>query len=461
MGSTGILWRESAGKMQWGINVRWDDYDANTPHIDVHADLYVRSLAWGFNDDQVGTLSGSRSFSVPYQMVSGTGQTVEKYVGTASILDQGQSLAGGPTYTFTFQVSGSSNGNPGGTYTWSLPAKPANKPTPPGTSHSSVTSSSVAVTLGASDPRGAAIDGYEGYLLTNNKLPFAGGNVFLAWSGLGARTINSLARGTEYFYTARSHNSLGWSDWTPLKSFKTLPTIPVVSSSGSASSITRNSATISGFSTSDTGGGTLDNTRVQYNTAANETGALVTTRGTYGPVTLTGLSALTTYHFRTAVRNSAGWSAYGPWKSFTTLTAAPDDMGAPVFTDVTDTSMTATWAAPAMNGASFSTYRWELSYSSNFTGTISTGTTESLTIEIVGIQPGTVLYARMRAEATPNNGGWGTGSQKTTGIAPNSGLRVHATVDGLVRTGVLYACVGGTIRELRPMVKLLGSVQTE
>lgn len=450
----------TANKVRVGLNVSWTDIGPGTTQANVHADWYVQSAAWGMNDNMWLDVSGSRAGNHNFTLSSGTGQTVTQHVAHYEINNQGLSYAGGPTYTFIGQITSSEWGNPRLEYSWTLPPKQADVPGQPPITHDSLTSTSVRIVVAPADPRGATVDAYETYILSNNAWPGGGGNVVHSAGG-GTTSKGGLTRGTRYYYTARAHNAAGWGAFADMQAFSTLPTIPVVGTGYSMRSITRQSATTTGISVTDTGGGTLDNARVQHNTTASETGATITTRGSWGDVTVTGLTEETLYHFRVSVRNAAGWSAWGPWKTFTTLADAPDDMAAPTFSAITDTSLTATWAAPAMNGAEFISYRWEVSLSESFASVIQSGTTTTPSISLTELTPGTRYFARMRANATPNNGGYGSSSAKTTGIAPNSGLRAYATIGGVVRTGTLYACIGGTVREIRPMVKLMGNLETE
>src|SRR5690606_25958620 len=160
--------------------------------------------------------------------------------------------------------------------------------------------------------------------------------------------------------------------------------------------------------------------------------------------------------------NSAGWSEYpSTWKSFTTLDDAPDDMAPPTFSDVTNTSFTVTWVAPNMNGATFVAYQWELSLSPTFATVVASGTTSSLSRSFTGLIPGTRYYFRVRANATPNNGGYGVADQLTTGIAPNSGLRVYTFINGVRKQGQLYTFINGVRKQIKPMYAHDGTLETE
>src|SRR5690606_17676147 len=103
----------------------------------------------------------------------------------------------------------------------------------------------------------------------------------------------------------------------------------------------------------------------------------------------------------------------------------PDDIDTLTVSDIENTGMTFSWQAPNMNGATFQHYAWELSLSESFSTLVTSGTTTSLSRSFTGLTPGTRYYFRVRAVATPNSGGWDSLSVLTTGIAPNSGLRMY------------------------------------
>lgn len=280
-----------------------------------------------------------------------------------------------------------------------------------------------------------------------------------SWSDL---TVTGLDRYKTYVFRCRALNSGGyWGPWGYWKSFKTLAEIPTMGTAYTATSITRNSAIISGLSVNDSGGQNPTNVRVQHNSSESTSGATVVTLGSWGNVTITGLAADTVRYYRVAAYNSAGWSDYGPWKSFTTLDDAPDDMAAPTISALADDSFRATWVAPAMNGATFSTYYYQLSKSETFASTVTTGTTTALYKDFTGLTAGTDYYVRVRANATPDNGGYGVVDTRTTGYAPNSGLRPYISVGTTIHPVEIYTFVDGVRKRLLPMYAHDGLLETE
>lgn len=299
-------------------------------------------------------------------------------------------------------------------------------------------------------------------------------NLWVRWFSAGGTLINQrqmgtftdgfmdgLTRGTSYQFDVAVGNGVYWSAFGSRATFKTLPLPPVIGTGYSVSSITRDSAIVGNLSITDTGGATVNNVRVQHNTSASTSGATVVTRGSWGNVTLSGLPAGAVRHYRVAAANSAGFGSYGPWKSFTTLTGTPSSPAAPTFSSVTDTGMTMEWVAPAMNGATLINYSYGLSLTSDFATLVRSGSTSDLSIAFTGLLPGTRYHGRVRANATPSNSGFGVAQQLTTGITPESGLRIYTFIAGDRYELAPYACVAGEIEPVRLMWQNGDTLQTE
>lgn len=365
----------------------------------------------------------------------------------------------GSTYTFGASLSGVYNGANSSVSGQQITV-PALEPNAPGApTFSQVTATTMRVQASAPANNGSAITTYRFYWATNS--------AFTTGTGWTDRTsplldIVGLKKYTTYYFRVRARNGVGWSDYSSTRSQRTLATAPVISNNYSASSITRNSARTVGVSVTDNGGQAPTNVRVRWNTSASATGATTKTQGSWAEITMSGLAADTTYYFSMSAYNSAGWGAWGSWKSFKTLDDAPDDIGELTFTDVTDNSFRVNWDAPAMNGATFLAYYYEVSAHPSFSSLIKSGTTTGTTLYTsAGLIPGTRYYVRVRANATPNNGGYGTGDVLLTGRAPNSGMQVFGVVEGVVRPGVLYTFIDGVRKQLKPMYAHDGQMETE
>lgn len=455
-----ITWGPVEGHERVGIDIVVTAESSTSISYEVR--WYVGSVNYGFNDAQTLHIGGSTTAtSINFQFSTPTGSTTTRHVVTRSF-SATKVYGGGPTYTFTGSITGHFQGaTPSHSRSFTIPARPASVPNPPGApSFSSITSSSFHVSWTAPSNNGSALSGYQLQVATNSSFTQNSSTVTSNTWG-SSRTVTGAKRKTTYWVRIRARNGVGYGPWSPVRTVTTKAEVPTMGTSYTATNVTRNSFTVSGSSVSDNGGEAPSNLRVQYNTSQSTSGAQVYTRGSWAAPTITGLTADTQYYFRVAAYNSAGWSAYGPWKSVRTLDDAPDDMAPPSFSAVDNTSMTVSWTAPNMNGATFTDYRYEVSLLDTFSLLVRSGTTTDTFVELTDLTPGTRYYVRVRANATPNNGGWGVASQKTTGFAPNSGLRTYMVIGGVVRQGELYQIINGNAKRVRPMAVVGGVVQTE
>ena len=326
-------------------------------------------------------------------------------------------------------------------------------PNPPGIVVTSVSAATFLLT--ASLPSGSSsVDEYQ----IQSALP--GGASGVTSSGV-SHWREGLPRKTAYDYRARARTARGWSNWTTWYRLTTLPQVPVITSDYVAADITANSARLTNFTLSDNGGEAPTNVMRLLATNPAMTGATHDIRGGWADFALSGLALGTTYYYQIAAGNSAGWGPYGAVKSFTTLAGVPSDVAAPTFTSVTDTSFTANWTAPALNGSTLSHYQIQWSLSEDFTTIVGQTTTTLLNQPITGLLAGTDYWVRVRAVATPASGGWGQAKRKTTGIAPQSGMRVYMNIGGTMKLGELYMFIGGIRRRVKPMMLVDGVMQTE
>lgn len=440
--------------MAWGD---WTSGYSNNARVAITLSLsgstitekYYVQFQYFANDNMTLRITGSRSETIDFRYnQSGGSMLVATRTRSASL---------GSTYTYTAKLSGVYNGaSPSFTYSITRPAEAPGAPGRP--SVSNITSSGVRAAWAAAPTNGAPVDDYQ------VRVDRGGSTVLVDNTGTARNKTwsSGLDRATRYGVRVRAHSTPGgWGGYSSYRYFDTDPERPTISGSYKAANITRNSATTSNLSNTDNGGEACTNVAVQYNTSASSSGASYKTAGTWSNITMTGLAANTKYYFRMRTWNSAGWSNYGPWRNFTTLDSAPDDMADPTIGSITDTSFKLSWSAPNMNGATFSNYYWQVAKNSTFTTGLKTGSTTSLSANITGLTPGTKYWARVRANASPNNGGYGVSSATTTGMLPNSGLRVYAFIGGVRKQGDLYTFINGTRKKLKTMYVHDGIVETE
>lgn len=231
------------------------------------------------------------------------------------------------------------------------------------------------------------------------------------WLYSQARTVNKVFGSTQSVTAATSLTGIEfWGAGQVIRANAShtvparAPVPPTLANTDSVTNITHNSATITGITVSNNGGATPNNIRVQHNSSASTSGARVTTRGSWAAVTLTGLPSGQRRYYRVAGANSAGWSSYGPWRSFVTLpppVVAPSAPTLGMFTNVTQTSATVNWTAPSSSGgAAISNYQVQRATNAGFTtglSTVSTGSGASRSRSITGLTRATRYYVRVRA----------------------------------------------------------------
>ncbi len=183
---------------------------------------------------------------------------------------------------------------------------------------SSATPTTVHVSFTDGANNGAAIDDRQFGYGTDNSYPqnfVHGGN---------STTITGLTGGTKYYFWAQTHNSQGWSVWSPRAEI-TLPNVPAAPAAPTISNITQVSVVVNYVPE-----GTITTASYQagYNTDPSAPTSFATTGEGVPKVTITGLSPGTKYYFWSRAQNIYG---YGAWSSSTvayTISGARIKVGA-------------------------------------------------------------------------------------------------------------------------------------
>lgn len=303
-----IEWGGAHGNEQVGIDIRHDPYDTNTPWINVYIDYYVRSIGYGFNDNQTLTAYGSAtgSWNFKFNVPNGSWQAV--HVGTLTIHGLGQSYGGGPYYAFGAVISGSYNGGtPRQERGFTLPARPPNVPNPPGTpTFSNITSSNVRVHTAWPADNGAGIVEWQ-YSASGNFINH-NGNVL---------DIGGLARATTYSFQTRARNAVGWSGWSPLAYATTGATVPDAPGKPTVSDIGPDTALVD-FAAANNGGSSITTYEIQTATSPGMTANTQNVMTPGGKKIVTGLSPGVLNYVRVRAHNALG---AGPWSAVTSFEA--------------------------------------------------------------------------------------------------------------------------------------------
>lgn len=265
-------------------------------------------------------------------------------------------------------------------------------------------------------------------------------------TNLGSFTCNitNLAPNTTYYARAYATNSYGTAYGNPV-SFKTLQaTVPIITSTTSASSITQTTA-LSGGVISNSGASTITSRGVCYSSSNNIptiTGPKTTNGTGIGTFTspLTGLTVNTTYYIRAYATNGIG-TAYGDVKTFTTTAATiPTGITTTTVTSITETTASSGGSITNDGGASITSKGvcWSSTNSNptiNNTKTIDGSGTGSFSSSLTSLTPGTTYY--VRAYAT-NSVGTAYGTTRT--FTTTASLAVGQSYQGGI---IAYIFVSG------------------
>ena len=246
------------------------------------------------------------TFTAPYD--GGTTILDYSFVSSPATTTKTLSQASGGTYLFTGLTKGTA-------YTFSYAARnrigtgtysdasssitPLTVPSAPGIGTAlrvDATSVNVAYT-NSSDNGGTPITSY-----TATSSP--GG---ITGSGLGSPIlVTGLTKGTPYTFTVRANNSRGSSIESSSSNSATPATVPNAPTIGTATTISKNSASVSFTAPADNGGNTI----ISY-TAVSSPGSIsnTITQAGSGTITVTGLNPATNYTFIVYATNTYGNSA--------------------------------------------------------------------------------------------------------------------------------------------------------
>lgn len=223
-----------------------------------------------------------------------------------------------------------------------------------------------------------------------------------------------------------------------------LPTIPRLSSPPSVVTISQiTSSSVHGTFNDGGGGAPIDSRQIGYGTSSTTPQFTVASdRST----TITGLNPGTTYYFWARTHNVAGWTAWGPRSSATTL-KTPAAPSAPTITGITMTSAVVNFTPPNNGGSAILEY--QVGYSTTSTGP-STTVSGTSPRTITGLEPGRTYYFWVRAR---NSVGWGPWSAPTSAQTV-AGVRVKVGLEW--KLAVPYVRDGGVWKIAQPWVRSAG-----
>jgi hypothetical protein len=306
---------------------------------------------------------------------------------------------------------------------------------------------------------GSAITDFELQLSTSNS--FA--SILQSQTGTGqpsTKTWTSLSRVTAYYHRIRLKNAYGWGPYTSV-SFTTPGQVPSAPSDYTASDVASTTAYFTLPTVADNGGLELTSWQYKLNTVASDTGATTSAvSDEYIAPFLQGLTQGTTYYFKMLVLNSLGASAYGPWVSFTTRADVPTPPTSFQVTAITETTATASWAAPAnLLGSSLWGYTIRFAQNTSFSKGLLEYTSDSATLSqtFTGLLPGTNYYVQVNAISSSGPGSRSPiVSFKTLGTAPGA-QAVWMRIAGTWKGGTMWMRVAGTWKQVTLWQRINGT----
>lgn len=290
-----------------------------------------------------------------------------------------------------------------------------------------VTTSAATITWTTDEPANAQVD----FGLTT-----AYGTVVPTTPGAATNTSHSvalsgLAPNTTYFYRVLSRDASGNTGTVTGLEFTTLAdTSPPTISGVTTISIGENGATIT-WSTNEAANAQVDyGLTTGYGTLAPASPGAAT--NTSHSVSLTGLTANTTYFYRVLSSDASGNTGTAAGFQFTTT--APDEtppsISAVTATGITQSGATITWTTNEAANAQVD-FGLTAAYGTLFPVTPGAATNTSHSVALSGLSPATTYFFQVLSRDASGNTGTATGFQFTTAAAPppNSALQFDGSND--------------------------------
>ena len=361
-----------------------------------------------------------------------TGNNATSTATTATV----SGLTNGTTYQVQVRA-GNSKGDSG----WSTSAteKPSTVPNAPGAPTLSVGDQSLGVSWSAPAVTGGAdITDYD-VRYCDNSTGCEAANEWTALDDTGnnatstatTATVSSLTNGTTYQVQVRAGNRAGDSSWstsatsTPAKAPDT-PSAPSLT-------VGNKQLAVSWTAPADNGADISDYD-VQYRKQNSDNTWPVTWSsyahtGTATSATITGLTNDSAYQVQVRATNSVGDSSWSASATATPTAQKPDTPAAPTLT-YGDQSLTASWSAPADNGADISDY--DVRYCTDSTGcdaanewtalddTGDNATSTATTATISSLTNGTTYQVQVRASNSKGDSAWSSSATEKPSTVPNA-----------------------------------------
>jgi len=411
-------WGGYVNRLRVGVNMTLNHNPTNAdPYVVLSWQTYAQTNYSTYNYDLSASWSGAVSGSAT-KRASGSNVLM---MGSGSF-NVTASYDRALNYTINVSASGTGAGPSSHSATGTVPRRPTANPSAPTNPRITVSADRqvrVVWTNATTWPGPASNRHYRGQLSTNASFTNLVSNTL--WTNGGV--ISGLTRGQTYYMRVRSEanwwDATRTSGWSATVSV-TVPNVPTLASTPAPTSLTRSGWVIPVATISNNGGQAPSNYRAKLSSTASDTGLIWSgAQGSWAPITISGRAPLTTYYYCVGAYNAAGWGPYTAWRAVTTLDDSPSEPATPTVTDVTETSCTVTWVAPAANGATITGYDLVISDTSNPEVPVVAYRKLGATVlsqAVTGLTKAHDYQAYVRALGNPANSGYSpAGVFRTTG----------------------------------------------
>jgi hypothetical protein len=358
--------------------------------------------------------------------------------------------------------------NAAGTSAWSPTSTLAtagssapNAPSAPTLAQGTGSNLNVTWTAPAINSTNAAATGY------NLQYSLSGASTWTAVPGVTSPyTLAGLTAATAYAVQVQGFNASGTGAWSGTSTLTTagpfVPSAPgaltLAQGTGSNLTVTWTAPAVSSTNSAATG------YNLQYSASGASTWTTVS--GVSSPYTLAGLSGGAAYNVQVQGSNTAG---AGAWSTTSTLTTASTGApNAPAISSVappvdgTNSKLTVTWTAPAVDSTHNAATGYNVRYSPSGAGTWTTALGVTSPYTLTGLNGATAIDFEVQgtnasptpgawsgittgttwgATVTPTPGGWAAAASQVhnTSVAPSGGVMMTAVAAPTAVTGAAFA----------------------
>ena len=295
----------------------------------------------------------------------------------------------------------------------------------------------------------------------------SGANNWTVVSGVASPYgLSGLAAGAAIDVQIQASNAAGVSAWSATSTLTTAG--PLAPNAPSAAALTQGSGSALMVTWTAPATDATHGTATAYNLRSSPSGANTWTVQTdvSSPFDLTGLTAGASYDVQVQAQNAGGTSAWSATSTLTTAAAGAEAPNAPAITSVvpppdgTNSKLTVTWTAPAVDSSHGAATGYNLRYSPSGAGSWTTVSGVSSPYTLTGLTSAAAIDVEVQATntaaspsawsatttaqtwgATVTEGAWVPASSQVhnASVAPNGGANMFAVPAPTAVTGAAFA----------------------